>query len=240
VSLLGSPTIMDARIGSSGFSYDFWKGSFYPEDIDAEAMLAYYAASFSTVEINNTFYRMPKREVLARWAATVPANFRFVIKASKRITHDAKLRDVDDNISYLYRQLDALGDKLGCVLFQCPKSLRKDAELARGFLAALPADAQVVLELRHRSWFDDEVYELLRARTACLCASDEDHAEPPLPATAPFGYLRLRGEQYDDDALRGWLDRLAAQWPTAYVFFKHEETAPASIERMMELAAARG
>jgi uncharacterized protein YecE (DUF72 family) len=231
---------MDARIGSSGFSYEFWKGSFYPDDIDAEAMLAYYAASFSTVEINNTFYRMPKREVLARWASTVPAHFRFVIKASKRITHDAKLRDEGGSIAYLYRQLDALGDKLGCVLFQCPKSLCKDPELLRSFLAALPADANVVLELRHRSWFDDETYDLLRARGACLCASDEDHPEPPLPSTGAFGYLRLRGDDYDDAALRGWHDRLAAVWPSAYVFFKHEETAPASIERLMALAAAAG
>ncbi|HWB80538.1 MAG TPA: DUF72 domain-containing protein [Nannocystaceae bacterium] len=228
---------MDLRVGSSGFSYDFWKGSFYPEEIDGEAMLPFYAASFSTVEINNTFYRMPKREVLARWAACVPAHFRFVIKASRRITHDNKLRDTADNISYLYRQLEALGDKLGCVLFQCPPNLRKDVELLRSFLAGLPADAAVVLELRHRSWADAEVEEVLRARGACLCASDEDRSDPPLSATAPFGYLRLRGEQYGDDALRGWIGALARVFPRAYVFFKHEETAPASIERMMALAA---
>ncbi len=228
---------VDAKVGSSGFSYDFWKGSFYPEDLDSEAMLAYYAASFTTVEINNTFYRMPKREVLTRWAATVPAHFRFVIKASRRITHDNKLRDVGDNIAYLFRQLEALGDKLGCVLFQCPPGLRKDVELLRGFLGALPADAPVALELRHRSWQHEEVYDVLRARAACLCASDDDGDDPPLPATASFGYLRLRGEQYEDDALRGWLARLGAVWPSSYVFFKHEETAPASIERMMALAA---
>lgn len=230
---------MDARIGSSGFSYDFWKGSFYPDEIDGEAMLGFYAASFSTVEINNTFYRMPKREVLERWAASVPARFRFVIKASRRITHDSKLADTAENVGYLYRQLEALGDKLGCVLFQCPPFLRKDLGLLRGFFATLPADAQVVLELRHRSWFDDEVYDVLRERGVCLCASDEERPDPPLVASAPFGYLRLRGDDYADDALRGWIDRLAAVWPTAYVFFKHEETAPASIERMMALVAER-
>jgi uncharacterized protein YecE (DUF72 family) len=233
---------MSKRIlaGASGYSFKEWKGIFYPEKCKPGEMLPFYSERLPTVEINNTFYRMPKREVLARWASTVPAHFRFVIKASKRITHDAKLRDVDENIAYLYRQLDALGDKLGCVLFQCPKSLRKDPELLRSFLAALPSDANVVLELRHRSWFDDECYDLLRARGACLCASDEDHPEPPLPSTGAFGYLRLRGDVYDDAALRGWHDRLAAVWPSAYVFFKHEETAPASIERMMALAAAPG
>jgi uncharacterized protein YecE (DUF72 family) len=180
---------------------------------------------------------MPKREVLQRWAASVPARFRFVIKASRRITHENKLRDTADNIAYLYRQLEELGDKLGCVLFQCPPGLRKDIELLRSFLAGLPVDARVVLELRHRSWQDAEVEEVMRTRGACLCTSDDDRPDPPLVVTAPFGYLRLRGEEYPDDALRGWIAGLAAAWPSAYVFFKHEESAPASIERMMALAA---
>lgn len=228
---------MQLRIGSSGFSYDFWRGEFYPPELDAGDMLAYYAARFDTVEINNTFYRMPNAGVLRRWAEVVPAHFRFVIKASRRITHVARLRDVGSDVTYLFRQLEALGDKLGPVLLQCPPFLRVDVELLRGFLSLLPSGCAPVLEFRHRSWFDETVYAALRERGACLCISDEDQADPPVVATADVGYLRLRGEHYDDDVLRGWLRRMAA-WPDAYVFFKHEATAPRLIERARALAAA--
>lgn len=228
------PTV-DLRVGSSGFSYDFWKGSFYPADIDGDAMLAYYAERFTTVEINNTFYRMPKTEVLRRWADAVPAGFRFSIKASRRITHESRLEGTSDNVNYLFRQLEALGDKLGCVLFQCPGNLRKNLDRLEGFLATLPAGSPSVMEFRHASWFVDEVYERLAARFIGLCASDEDGNDPALRATGGFGYLRLREAEYDEAALLGWRDRLAAVWPSAYVFFKHEETAPAAIARMMAL-----
>lgn len=227
---------VDLRVGSSGFSYDFWKGSFYPGDIDGDAMLEFYGTRFRTVEINNTFYRMPKAEVLQRWAAAVPDDFRFAIKASRRITHDNKLVGTADNVSYLYRQLEHLGDKLGCVLFQCPPYLRKNVELLRGFFDTLPADHRAVIELRHRGWFDDEVYALLSERGVGLCISDEDNPEPVMRATAPFGYLRLREADYEEAALRGWIDRLAAQWPTAYMFFKHEETAPVTMAKTVAIA----
>jgi uncharacterized protein YecE (DUF72 family) len=222
-------------VGSSGFSYDFWKGSFYPADIDSDGMLGFYAEHFDTVEINNTFYRMPKAEVLRRWADAVPANFRFSIKASRRITHESRLEGTADNIAYLFRQLEALGDKLGCVLFQCPGNLRKNLDRLAGFLATLPAGCPAVMEFRHASWFAEDVYERLAAAGIVLCATDEDGAEPPLRATAGFGYLRLREAAYDTTALAGWRDRLAAHWPTAYVFFKHEETAPAAIAQMRAL-----
>lgn len=226
---------MELRVGSSGFSYDFWKGSFYPPDIQSDAMLGYYAERFDTVEINNTFYRMPKAEVLRRWADAVPAGFRFSIKASRRITHESRLEGTADNVAYLFRQLEALGDKLGCVLFQCPGNLRKNLDRLAGFLATLPAGCPAVMEFRHASWFAEDVYERLAAAGIVLCASDEDGAEPPLRATAGFGYLRLREAAYDSAALVGWRDRLAAHWPSAYVFFKHEETAPAAIAQMRAL-----
>lgn len=230
---------MELRAGSSGFSYDFWKGNFYPAEIKSEDMLAFYAASFPTVEINNTFYRMPNADVLRRWSEVVPESFRFVIKASRRITHVARLGDIGDNVAYLYRQLEALGDKRGAVLYQCPPNLRMDLARLQGFLAALPGDAGAVLEFRHATWFCPEVYELLAARGVCLCASDEDQPDPPLVPCTDFGYLRLRAEAYDDATLLAWRARLAAHWSRAYVFFKHEETAPASIRHMLALDAIR-
>lgn len=231
---------MDLRVGSSGFSYDFWKGTFYPPEIEDEAMLAYYSRCFGAVEINNTFYRMPKAAVLQRWAAATPPTFRFAIKASRRITHESRLKDTADNVAYLFRQLETLGDKLGCVLFQCPANLRKNLDRLRAFFDTLPAGCPAVMEFRDPSWFDDEVYELLAARGVALCASDEDGPEPPLRPTAGFGYLRLREPSYDDATLLAWRGRLAAVWPAAYVFFKHEETAPDAISRMVELGAEAG
>jgi uncharacterized protein YecE (DUF72 family) len=228
---------VDLRVGSSGFSYDFWKGSFYPADIDGDEMLAYYGQRFRTVEINNTFYRMPKADVLRRWGEAVPHDFRFAIKASRRITHDNKLAGTADNVSYLYRQLESLGDRLGCVLFQCPPYLRKNLDLLRGFFDTLPVDHRAVIELRHRGWYDDEVYALLAERGVGLAASDEDNPAPVMRATAGFGYLRLREADYDEAALRAWIDRLAAQWSVAYVFFKHEETAPAIMAKTVALTA---
>jgi len=228
---------VDAYIGSSGYSYDFWRGWFYPEDLPSESMLAFYARSFRSVEINNTFYRMPKGDVMRRWAECVPASFRFVIKASRRITHIARLQDVGDNVSYLFKQLEPLGDKLGPVLYQCPGNLKKDVERLRAFLRLLPAGPVPVLELKHASWHDEEVYDVLRAHGACLCASDEDDPEPALVRTCDHGYVRLRAEDYDDAALGRWLARAGELWPTVWVFFKHEETAPTLIERAQALLA---
>ncbi len=229
---------MHVRIGSSGFSYDFWRGDFYPADLASDDMLAFYAARFDTVEINNTFYRMPKAEVLRRWADVVPANFRFVIKASRRITHMSRLRDTADNVQYLYRQLESLGDKLGAVLYQCPPFLRRDDAVLQAFVAGLPTWHRAAIEFRHRSWFCDEVYAVLRGAAVCLCASDEDQPDPPLVATAPIGYLRLRADDYDDGALGDWLARVGAAWPESYVFFKHEQSAPGLITRGRALLAA--
>jgi uncharacterized protein YecE (DUF72 family) len=229
--------------GASGYSYKEWKGPFYPEDLAADDMLAWYAKHLNTVEINNTFYRNPKREVLAKWAETTPMVFRFAIKATRRITHDGRLKvdAVAEPLRYLYGSLDALGAKLGAVLFQLPPNLKKDVPRLIAFLALLPANHRAAFEFRNDSWFDDEVYAALRAAGASLCFSErEDNAPPPLVETAPWGYVRLRLEHYSDDDLAGWAARLAATgWSEVFAYFMHEPTAPGYASTLTRLAGAQ-
>ena len=190
--------------GASGYAFNEWKGSFYPEKIQPEAMLAWYAERLPSVEINNTFYRMPKTEVLANWAQATPEAFRFSIKASKRITHDARLAAdaAADSVAYLYKNLAALGGKRGPVLFQLPPFLKKDLPRLEDFLRLLPAEHRAAFEFRDASWFDDDVYAALSAAGAALCLSErEDSSAPPLVQTAPWGYLRLRLESYSEAEL---------------------------------------
>jgi uncharacterized protein YecE (DUF72 family) len=217
--------------GASGYAYKAWQGSFYPEQIQAEAMLAWYAERLPTVEINNSFYRMPKRSVLEHWAQVTPDTFRFAIKASRRITHDARLAAdaASEAVGYLYKNLAALGHKRGPVLFQTPPFLRKDLPRLNDFVQLLPEGHQAAFEFRHDSWFDDEVYALLRDAGASLCLSErEDSSPPPLVETAPWGYVRLRLESYSDADLASWAERLAAtRWQVVHVYFMHEPTAPA-------------
>lgn len=168
---------MRLRVGTSGYGYDEWEGGFYPEGLPTDERLAFYAARFPTVEINNTFYRMPKREVLRRWAAAVPDGFDFVIKASRRITHEGRLKDVDDGVAYLLRQLEALGDKRGPILFQTPPYLRKDVERLRAFVALLPQGVRAAFELRHRGWNDPEVHEVLAAAGQAWCVAELDEGD---------------------------------------------------------------
>ena len=236
---------MDAYVGTSGYQYDFWRGSLYPEGLDKKEMLAAYAQHFRSVEVNNTFYRMPKTEVVQRWADATPDAFRFVIKASRRITHSARLEDAD-SVNYLFKVLQPLGDKLGAVLFQCPPFLRKNTDLLRNFLAVLPEGVPAVLEFRHVSWFCDEVYDVLREGPAAMSLGDyegkgsSDALENgcmPNVATAPWGYARLRDDDYDDAALARWADVLRADWNRVFVFFKHEETAPANARALAALLA---
>ena len=207
-----------------------------------EDMLAYYAERLPTVEINNTFYRMPKVEVLEAWARTVPQDFRFAIKASRRITHFAHLKGegAADSVRFLYRCLSGLGDKRGAVLFQLPPTLKKDVPRLEDFLALLPADHRAAFEFRNESWFADDVYELLRKAGAALCLSErEDALPPPLVETAEWGYVRLRLEQYSEADLRAWADRLGRTgWREAFVYFMHEPTAPAYAATLMRCAAA--
>lgn len=190
-------------------------------------MLSFYASRLGSVEINNTFYRMPKTDLLERWRDAVPDTFRFALKASRRITHQQRLRDSGDSVDYLFRTAGVLGERLGPFLFQLPPYLRRDVDRLASFLDLLPDGMRAAFEFRHASWFDDEVFSLLAGAGASLCIADAggDH-DAPLVATADFGYLRLRREDYDEAALRAWADRIRRQpWGETYVFFKHEDEA---------------
>lgn len=228
--------------GASGYSFKEWKGIFYPEKIPPEAMLGFYAERLPTVEINNTFYQMPKATVLAHWAEATPPGFRFAIKASRRITHLGRLKadTVAESVAYLYDKLAALGGKRGPVLYQLPPNLKKDLPRLADFLALLPAGHGAAFEFRHDSWFDDEVYAALRTAGAALCLSErEDATPPPLVETAPWGYLRLRLEQYTEADLAAWAERLAAtRWQEAYAYFMHEPTAPGYADALLRLAGS--
>ncbi len=216
---------MELLAGTSGYSYKEWKGSFYPEKLAADGMLRYYAERFPTVEINNTFYRMPGEGMLSRWADEVPVHFAFTLKAPRRITHDKRLRGAEAEVAELLRRAARLGAKLGPLLFQLPPSLKKDLALLDDFLGTLPPGRQFAFEFRHPTWQDEDVYEALRTHDAMLCAADTDEGEsPPLVATGKTGYLRLRRAAYSERDLKDWVKRIAAQpWARAYVYFKHEE-----------------
>lgn len=215
---------MQTLVGTSGYSYAPWKGSFYPEKLPAARMLGYYAERFPTVEINNTFYRMPAPELLRKWAAETPTTFRFALKSPRRITHERRLADVADSLALLFRASAELGDKLGPVLFQLPPNFKKDVPRLDLFLAGLPAGARAALEFRHESWFAPEVYEVLRARRAALCVAEDEDLATPLEATADWGYLRLRRQDYGEAEVSEWARRIRAQaWSDAYIFFKHED-----------------
>lgn len=218
---------MDLYVGTSGYSYKEWKGSFYPEKLAAKKMLEYYGERLSAVEINNTFYRLPKTSVLENWGEQVPESFRFSIKASRRITHFTRMKpEATEPTEYLLSTLDALGPKLGVILFQLPPNLKKDAERLAEFLKVLPDGTPAAFEFRHESWKDDEVYDLLRERSmAWVCADTDDTDEDePIVETGPWGYLRLRRPGYEKADLERWAERLqATSWDRAFVFFKHED-----------------
>jgi uncharacterized protein YecE (DUF72 family) len=206
-----------------------------------DGMLAFYAAHLPTVEINNTFYRMPAASMLENWARTTPEDFRFAIKASRRITHIARLKadTAADSLNYLYRMLAALGPKRGPVLFQLPPVMKKDLSRLSAFLSILPEGHSAAFEFRNETWFDDDVYAALRAAGAALCLSErEDDAPPPLVETAPWGYVRLRLENYAEEDLAAWAERLSATgWQRVYVYFMHEPTAPAYAKTLMRFGA---
>jgi uncharacterized protein YecE (DUF72 family) len=216
---------MRFRIGTSGYSYKEWKGAFYPEDLPAAGMLGHYAQRLGAVEINNTFYRMPKQAVVRRWAKQVPADFSFSLKASQRITHKKCLKGADDELSFVVENAGALGEKLGPMLFQLPPYLRKGAERLHEFLKLLPDGWRAGIEFRHASWFDDEIFGVLRERNIALVVSDaDDGSDPAIVPTAAYGYVRLRRGSYDRDTLAAWAKRLADQpWDEVHVYFKHEK-----------------
>ncbi len=232
---------MNLYVGTSGYSYKEWKGTFYPEDLPAKRMLNYYGERFKTVEINNTFYRMPKESVLNAWAGEVPDDFKFVLKAPRRITHLQRLKDAGDSVSYLFEAADALKERLGPLLFQLPPNLKKDVARLSDFLALLPPHHRIAFEFRHQSWFDDEVFGLLKDRWAALCIAEaENDLEVPFVSTGDWGYLRLRRPDYGDAELRKWVNLVQEQsWKDVFVFFKHEDEgkAPQLASRFFRLAA---
>jgi uncharacterized protein YecE (DUF72 family) len=238
---------MELFAGTSGFSYAEWKGHFYPAGMADDELLAYYAARLPTVEINNTFYRMPRAEILARWAERVPVGFRFILKASQRITHKSRLDDTADSVAYLWKTAGSLGAHLGPFLFQLPPYLRANPDKLLRFLGELPAGMRAAFEFQHASWFQPAVLDALREAGCALCIADHDPPadgspappDPDIVATADFGYLRLRRETYSDAELDAWASRIraaSAAWGHVYVFFKHEDAgaAPAFALRLAD------
>ena len=216
---------MKLWVGTSGYSYKPWVGNFYPERLVAKEMLRFYASRLPAVEINNTFYRLPKESVLQSWAEQVSDEFRFVLKAPQRITHMKRLKDAAAEVEYLFRVAAVMGPKVGAMLFQLPPNLRKDIERLKTFLSLLPSNIAVAFEFRHPSWFDDEVFTCLRERDSSLCMAETGESESSaLISTATWGYIRLRRPDYSHADLVNWQKRIHSQsWDHAYVFFKHED-----------------
>ncbi|MBL8748470.1 MAG: DUF72 domain-containing protein [Planctomycetes bacterium] len=230
---------LSLHVGTSGFSYDEWRPAFYPDDLKKDAMLPFYAERLPAVELNNTFYRMPSAKMVAKWRSQVPDTFRFVVKASQRITWTQKLVDCGELVTLLFTVLEPLGDTLGCVFYQVPKWVRKDVAVLRDFLALQPKGTRVAMEFAHPTWGDDDALAAMREHDVAIVASDKDDAPPPVIAdTSTWCYLRLRRAAYSDLDLRGWRDRLRARGGLAFVFFKHEDSCagPALARRFLDLA----
>ena len=213
-------------IGTSGYNYPEWKGSFYPSDLPTSRMLSYYSERFSTVEINYTFYRLPSEKVVGNWGRGTPEGFAFTLKAPRRITHDARLRDCDDILQVFGQRARTLGPKLGVLLFQLPPSLRKDLEALDAFLDCVPPDLRVTMEFRHPSWHSEDVLQRLRDRNVALCIADSEKMTTPTEVTSDFGYFRLRDEGYQEEDIARWagvISEHGPQWKDVFVYFKHEE-----------------
>jgi uncharacterized protein YecE (DUF72 family) len=213
-------------IGTSGYNYPEWKGSFYPGDLPQAKMLAYYAARFPTVEINYTFYRMPTEKLVNGWAAQTPSPYQLTLKAPRRITHDSRLKGCGPLVRAFCDVAGSLGEKLGALLFQLPPTAKKDLPLFDAFLADIPQRARAAFEFRHASWFDDEVFERLRRRNLALCVADSEKMSTPVRITADFAYFRLRDEGYQPDDIARWGDTIAREangCRDVFVYFKHEE-----------------
>ncbi len=240
--------LLSVRIlaGTSGYSYAPWKGSFYPAKLPAAKMLAHYASQLPTVEINNTFYRMPNRDLVAGWTQDVPAAFRFVLKSPRRITHERKIADCEDAVVQFADVASVLADRAGPVLFQLPPFMKKDVPRLRAFLEVLREKAPALrsaFEFRHPTWFDEETNTALADGRAALCISESEDLATPLAATTSWGYLRLRRQDYDDAAVASWADKIAQQaWTESYVFFKHEDEGkgPALAAKLLGRVGALG
>jgi uncharacterized protein YecE (DUF72 family) len=215
---------MKLWVGTSGYSYEAWRGRFYPQRLAKKDMLRFYSSRLPAVEINSSFYGLPKENVLQSWAEQVPAKFRFVLKAPRKITHQQRLKDDASEVEELFSVTAVLGSHTGAVLFQLPPYFRKNLPTLQYFLAILPADRAVALEFRHSSWFDDEVFNCLREHNCALCIADTDETEcSNVISTATWGYIRLRRSEYSHADLLNWKERiLSQQWDYAYIFFRHE------------------
>jgi uncharacterized protein YecE (DUF72 family) len=213
-------------IGTSGYNYPEWKGSFYPADLAAAKMLPYYAARFPTVEINYTFYRMPNEKLASGWAAQTPSPYKLTLKAPRRITHDNRLKNTGELVAGFCQVAGTLGDKLGALLFQLPPNLKKDRALFDAFLEELPPRLCAAFEFRHPSWFDDEIFARLATRNLALCVADSEKLSAPVKVTADYAYFRLRDEGYGAADIARWAEiikRETASCRDVFVYFKHEE-----------------
>ena len=232
--------MINLYVGTSGYSYKEWKGSFYPEKIPAKEMLHYYSERLSTVEINATFYRMPQPSMIENWQEQVPGTFRFSLKAPQRITHFKRLKETEEETKYFLETSSVLGDQLGVVLFQLPPNMKKDLPRLEAFLQLLPPATRAAFEFRHPTWFDDDVLELLRSQNRALVVSDtDDMPTTHIDKTADWGYLRLRRVNYSEENLADWVKRLRDQnWNETFLFFKHEDagTGPRLAAQFIDLA----
>ncbi len=214
------------RVGTSGYNYPEWRGTFYPSDLKTAGMFDFYASRFGAVEINYTFRRMPTPKTTAAWAAQAPEGFTYALKAPQQITHIRRLKDCQDPLRFFCESARILGQHLGPLLFQLPPTFRCDLGRLEAFLALVPPDIRSAFEFRHDSWLCEEVYALLSARGAALCIADFGDKTTPVRATARYGYLRLRDEGYGPEDLARWADVVAgqaSQWAETWVFFKHED-----------------
>ena len=214
-------------VGTSGYNYPEWKGSFYPSDLAAAKMLPYYAARFPTVEINYTFYRMPTEKLVSGWAAQTPSPYRLTLKAPRRITHDSRLKDAGDSVARFCEVAATLSDKLGTLLFQLPPFLRKDLALLDAFLPQLPAGVRAAFEFRHVSWLDEDVFGCLHSKNLAVCIADSEKLSTQVRITADYAYFRLRDEGYTPDDIKRWGDTIHANTASCkdvFVYFKHEES----------------
>jgi uncharacterized protein YecE (DUF72 family) len=232
-------------VGTSGYNFPEWRGSFYPPKLPSKHWLEYYAQQLGTVEINYTFYRMPNEKTVAGWNAATPEAFTFVLKAPQRITHIARLRNIDESLRLFLELIRKLNAKLGAVLFQLPPNFKKDLARLGDLLTQFPTDVRAACEFRHASWWSDDVYDLLRSTNTALCIADTEEGTTPLVSTANFGYIRLRDEGYDEAGLRDWMTKvqaLGSAWTDAFIFFKHEEKGmgPKLAREFLQLAPDTG
>jgi uncharacterized protein YecE (DUF72 family) len=233
---------MDPFVGTSGYQYPAWRGTFYPEKLATAKMLSFYAEQFRTTEINYSFHRIPNPKTIESWFQATTDSFKFGLKAPQKITHWSKLKDCADTLNYFFGVIADLGTKLGPILFQLPPTFKMDAALLADFLSPFPETIQAAFEFRHESWFDDAVFSLLRKHNAALCINESSDFAAPQIATANFGYLRLRREDYQPADIDRWakiVQAQQAQWKEAFIYFKHEESGigPKLAKQMIERLA---